>query len=145
MSNLIQGIMNRYQNYDRNANGDPAIISLNFLNFELGSEEIPHTVRMVLVLVEARLLSPLAGAEDLHSRLHRFKGDLRAEGLFSRAISVDLYQGARHQDGRTLLALRSFLREIWNTFPNFIGVVLVGSFPEATLVRPARVSVYKAD
>lgn len=135
MSAMIQRIMSRYQNYDRNADGDPAIISLSFLNFEQGGEEIPHNARMVLVLVESRLLIPLAGAEDLQPQLLRFKGDLRAEGFFSRAIRADLYQGARHQDGRTLLALRSFLRVIWNTFPNFLGVVLVGSFPEATLVR----------
>lgn len=135
MSILIQGIMNRFQKHDLNGDGDPAIISLSFLNFEQGSEEIPQTARMVLVLVESRLLSPLAGANDLQSRLLRFKGDLRAEGLFSRFISADLYQGPRHQDGRTLLALRRFLREVWLTFPNFLGVVLVGSFPEATLVR----------
>jgi hypothetical protein len=127
--------MNRYQNYDRNVDGDPAIINLSFLNFEQGSKEIPQTARLVLVLVEARLLNPLAGAQDLQPRLLRFKGDLSAEGFFSRFIRVDLYQGARHQDGRTLLALRSFLREVRTTFANLLGVVLVGSFPEATLVR----------
>ncbi|MDG6250935.1 VCBS repeat-containing protein [Methanocalculus sp.] len=135
MSNLIQGIMDRYQNYDLNADGDPSIINLSFLDFEQDSEEIEHDARRVVVLVESRLLNPLAGAEDLESRLIRFKGDLRAEGFSSYFISAELYNGPRHQDGRTLLALRSFLREIWNTFPNFLGVVLVGSFPEAELVR----------
>lgn len=135
MSTLIRGIMDRYENLDYNADGDPAIISLSFLDFEQGSPEIPQTARVMLVLVESRLLQPLAGAEDLQPSLIRLKGDLRAEGFFSRFISADLYQGSRHQDGRTLLALRKFLREVWQTFPNFLGVVLVGSFPEATLVR----------
>jgi hypothetical protein len=135
MSQIVQLIMRRYQRFDLNQDGEPSINGLTFLNFEQSSAELLTTDRMVLVLVESRLLEPLGPTADLLPHLERFKGDLRAEGFFSRFIAADLYCGKRHQDGRTLLALRKFLRDIWTTFPNFLGVVLVGSFPEATLVR----------
>lgn len=135
MSDLIQGIMTRFQDFDRNADGDPAIVGLSYLDFELPTEEAPQDARLVLILVEPRLLDPIQGAEDLLPRLLRYKGDLRAEGFDSRFISARLYRGSRQQDGRTLLALRSFLREVKTVFPNFLGVVLVGAFPEAFLVR----------
>ncbi len=46
----------------------------------------------------------------------------------------DLYAGPIHQDGLTLLALRRFLQE-FHSQRSLHGVVLVGSFPEASLVR----------
>ena len=131
----LDGIISRYQNFDRNSDGDAALKSLGLLDFEQDRDDPPISAPLVLVLVESRLLAPLAGAADLVPRLQRFKGDLRAEGFFSRFIDADLYQGARHQDGRTLLALRSFLQEVSLTYGRLAGVVLVGSFPEATLVR----------
>ncbi len=135
MPDLIERIMTRFQNFDRNADGAPAIVSLRYLDFELPTEEIPSDARIVLVLVEPRLLNPISGTEDMTPRLPRFKGDLRAEGFYSRFIRADVYRGPRHQDGRTLLAIRSFLREVKIAFPNFMGVILVGAFPEAMLVR----------
>ncbi|UCE87751.1 MAG: hypothetical protein JSU66_08610, partial [Deltaproteobacteria bacterium] len=45
------------------------------------------------------------------------------------------YHGPVHQDGETLLALREFFREVRAADPKFAGVVLVGAFPEAYLVR----------
>jgi hypothetical protein len=132
---LLQGIISRYQNFDLNIDGQPSIFSLNYLNFEQPGEEIPINSRLVLALVESRLLDPLPASPDLISRLLRFKGDLRAEGFFTRFIQANLYRGLRHQDGRTLLALREFLKNVKNTYHNFFGVLLIGAFPEAYLVR----------
>ena len=135
MADLIQSLIAKFQNFDRNADGDPAIASLSYLAFESSSEDIPQDARLVLVLVEPRLLNPMPGAEDLIPILLRYKGDLRAEGLFSRFIRADVYHGQRHQDGRTLLAMRSFLREVKLSFSKLEGVILVGAFPEAPIVR----------
>jgi len=137
MFDLIKERMDKFKNYDLNADGDPAIVSLDYLNFELSTDEIPQDARLVLVLVEPRLLNPISGSEDLDlmPRLQQFKDDLRAEGFYSRFICADVYRKQRHQDGRTLLAIRSFLREVKIVFPNFKGVVLVGAFPEAVLAR----------
>lgn len=125
MADLIQSLIAKFQNFDRNADGDPAIASLSYLAFESSSEDIPQDARLVLVLVEPRLLNPMPGAEDLIPILLRYKGDLRAEGLFSRFIRADVYHGQRHQDGRTLLAMRSFLREVKLSFSKLEGVILV--------------------
>lgn len=40
-----------------------------------------------------------------------------------------------HQDGRTVLALRSFFQDVEQHYPNLRGVIFVGAFPEALLVR----------
>lgn len=135
MPNVIDGILASYDNFDLNVDGDASIKSLKLAAFETPGEAIPHTGRLVLVLVEARLLAPLAGGMDLTSRLVRLKGDLRAEGLFTRFIVVDLYAGPRHQDGRTLLAIRTFLAQAKALAPNLEGALMIGSFPEATVVR----------
>ena len=135
MSTVIQQIINQYQNFDPNNDGDPAIKSLSFIDFEVNEPEIPNRGRLVIVLVESRILQALNGAPDLTDALQRFKGDLRAEGLFSCFINADLYDGARHQDGRTLLALREFIKDVHGSQFRLEGVILVGSFPEATLVR----------
>lgn len=127
--------MQRYQNFDLNADSDPSIINLNYLDFEQPAEEISSNSNLVIVLVESRLLEPLQDSPDLVARLLRLKGDLRAEGLITRFIRANVYRGLRHQDGRTLLAIREFLRDIKNSFHNFSGVLLIGAFPEATLVR----------
>jgi hypothetical protein len=145
MVDFLKEIMERYRNFDRNADRDPAIISLEYLNFE-PNNDTSRFGRLVLVLVESRLLNstlvPHYLITQLISRLERFKGDLQAEGYTTRFINADLYHGDRHQDGRTLLAIRSFFKEVNRTyslpgswFPKFVGVVLVGAFPEASIVR----------
>ena len=147
---VLKGIMDRFANYDRNDDGAPSITSLSYLGFERPENLIPPTSKLVLVLVESRLLVPLQGAHDLIASMSRFKDDLAAEGLPTRFVSVSLYEGSRHQDGRTLLAMRRFFQAVRLSYTKFTGVVLVGSFPEATLVRrplvvrgdPARLCVW---
>lgn len=135
----IEDLMSEYAEFDRNDDGDPAI-KLHLASFEQnhrrlgGDGPINYNGRFALVLVESRLVQS-GGPHDPTSRLERLKADLRAEGLFSFFIEADLYNGPRHQDGRTLLAIRSFLKAMKNFLPNLEGVLLIGSFPEATVVR----------
>jgi hypothetical protein len=138
MSDLIAPIMSRYRNYNINGEPSPEIISLDYATFENAADNIPSDGRLVLVLVEPRILEPLAGissADDLSNRLLRFKGDLRAEGYYSRFILTNVYRGGINQDGRTVIAIRRFLREVKATHPNLEGVVMVGSFPETAVLR----------
>jgi hypothetical protein len=56
------------------------------------------------------------------------------DGYFPYFVEADVYNGAAHQDGRTLLAMRSFLKSVSQHYP-LSGSILIGSFPEAGLVR----------
>ncbi len=139
-ADLIKQAMNAYCHSDANDDGDWAIDTLDYLPFEDPDEQIRFDAQLVLVLVESRLLDTLPDGvpwdEDLLSRLIRLKADLRREGrLSSRFIKARVYAGPRHQDGRTLLAMRTFLTAVRNAFPSLQGVILVGAFPEAMLVR----------
>ena len=138
MSDLLAPIMNRYTNYAMTGDGIPEINSLSYLSFESGYTDPLPEQRLALILVEPRLFEPTgnpAFRADLMRCLQRFKGDLRAEGLLTRFISANLYRGPVHKDGRIVLALRRFFREVKASFVNFEGVILVGNFPEASLVR----------
>jgi len=138
MSDLIAPIMTRYRNYNINGESSPEIISLDYANFENAADSIPSDGRLVLVLIEPRILGPIAGlnpTDDLSARLLRFKGDLRAEGYHSRFILTNVYRGNINQDGRTVIAIRRFLREVKAAHPNLEGIVMVGSFPETAVLR----------
>jgi len=135
----LQPLMNTYQGYDSNGDGTAEINSLSYLSFEDANEVTPPDANLVVVLVEPRLLQGLPTGQpttaELLGRLKRFKDDLSADGYCARFISASVYAGTKHQDGRTVLAIRSFFRDVKNTYPNFKGAILVGSFPEALLVR----------
>jgi hypothetical protein len=138
MVDSLSPIMTRYTNYTMTGDGLPEINSLTYLPFENKYADSPASGRLALVLIEPRLLDSTGDATlraDLVRRFQRLKGDLRAEGLYTRFILTDLYRGTVHKDGRIVLALRQFFREVKSSFVNFEGVILVGNFPEATLVR----------
>ena len=88
---------------------------------------------LVLVLVEPRLLA--AEAPALREALATYADDLGREGWGVSVRAMQVYDGPVHQDGRTLLAMREYLRSVKGAIPDFAGVVLVGSFPEGLLVR----------
>ncbi len=94
---------------------------------------------IVLVLVEARLLdtlpAPALSSSKLEDRLRQFHVDLEADGFDSRTLSVGMRRGAGHRDGEGVLALRELFQDLHTTHPNLAGAILIGSFPEATLVR----------
>jgi len=135
----FNGKLSQFSSYDTNGDGIQEIDDLKLLSFEVNQGTIPQKAKLVLVLVEPRLLKVIPGSslspEDVSEVLKRFKGDLRAEGYFTRFIEAKVYDGNKHQDGRTILALRDFLKNIKATYTNFQGVILVGSFPEPMLGR----------
>ena len=137
-SQSISSIMASYGGYDMDRDGTDEINQLSFMPFENPSQNISRTTKLVLVLVEDRLLNNISDSQysttDLLKRLEQYKDDLEAEGYETQFIKADVYDGIKHQDGQTLLAMRKFLKDVNRTW-NLQGVVLVGSFPEAMLVR----------
>jgi len=123
----------RFQGFDLNGDGIAEIERLGCLT-EPG--ERPEAASTVLVLVEGRLLGDrFDPAGGLGSSLSQWCADLAAENWHPWLVRADLYRGPRHQDGRTVLALREFFRAVKQADPSFAGVLLVGSFPAAYLVR----------
>lgn len=94
----------------------------------------------LLVLVEPRLLNDRRGPEpgkllSLRPSLETYAADLAREGWQTFVTAMQVYDGPVHQDGRTLLAMREYVRQVKRALPDLAGVVIVGSFPEAKLVR----------
>lgn len=138
MSDLLGPIIGRYTNCSIAGDGIPEINALTYMPFENSYPDLTPDGRLALVLIEPRLFDNTGDASlrgALIQRLQRLKGDLRAEGLQSRFLVANLYRGPVHKDGRIVLALRRFLMEVKATFANLEGLILVGSFPESTLVR----------
>ena len=138
MSDLITPVMTRYANFAMTGDGIPEIQTLAFLEIEAEFPDPLPDQRLALVLVESRLLGSAGDASlkpALLKKLRRLKSDMRAEGLTSRFITASVYQGPIHKDGRIVLAMRRFLRDIKTTFSRLEGVTLVGNFPESTIVR----------
>lgn len=135
---IDQTFLDRFANYNPDGDGIAEINRLELMSFESPEEVIPTDSPLVLVLVEPRLLEEIDQAVpegELVGRLERFKEDLWLEGYTSRFILADVYGGAAHQDGRSLLAIRTVLRSVRKFWRKLQGVILVGSFPEAMLVR----------
>jgi hypothetical protein len=132
----IESIAGRYAHYDLDGDGVAEINSISPMSFE------PATLNagaagVAIVFVDPRVIaSPDAIlSAALVDQLRRYRDDLVHEGYRPRFLVADVYRGAIHQDGRTLLAMRRFLQDVRASYPDLIGVTLVGSFPEATLFR----------
>lgn len=120
----------RFTGFDRNGDG---IVEIDALT-PVAREDGPGAdAPLVLMLFEGRLLD--VGRETVLPSLRRWQRDVAAEGFRSALVEADLYRGPVHQDGETLLALREFLRAVRAEDRKLAGVVLVGAFPEAYLVR----------
>ena len=89
----------------------------------------------VLVIVESRLLEPLAGARALDRPLQTFVADLARDGYHAFVLEAKLEPGQRKQSGLTVLALRRCLQSIYKAGAGLRGVILVGRFPAASIVR----------
>ena len=118
----------QFQNFDQNHDGQPEIGQLRPLAHAGTGDE------RVLMLVEQRVLKPMSGASDLLPLVQAWVNDVAADGFMADVVSVDLAKSKLHQDGRFVLALREFLRAA-NGEKKLAGVVLVGHFPDAMLVR----------
>lgn len=132
------GKMNSFQGYDHDQDGINEINTLKYVSFDINSKSPSYEKDLVLVLVEKRLFKKIPDSEysetDLINQLEKYKTDLKKDGLESRFIISDVYKGGEHQDGLTVLALRKWFQTIHENW-NLKAVVLVGSFPEAMLVR----------
>lgn len=124
---------------DYDGDGDLEIESLTPLFQDEAAQPTPSGVRLVVVLVAERLFAGITGSpygpQDLVSVLGRYRDDLRAQGYVARTLKARVYAGPRHQDGRTVLALRALLQDVRASYPQLQGAVLVGDFPEAMIVR----------
>ena len=60
--------------------------------------------------------------------------DISADGFFPYFVEASVYDGTAHQDGWDGVALRRFLKDVRANYP-LAGVLLVGSFPDASIVR----------
>jgi hypothetical protein len=90
----------------------------------------------VLVFVESRLLRPLPGARPFDESLRTYIQDLAKEGYNAFALEVKLEPGLKQrQGGLDTLALRRVLQEDYRRDPGLKGVVLLGRFPYAIIVR----------
>jgi len=116
--------------YDINGDGVCELRSIRVVSPASG----PGNKGLVLVIAEPRVLASPYGAVLKHS-LDTYAADLAHEGWRTGIVAMQVYDGPVHQDGRTLLAMREYLRRVRSLAPDLAGVVLVGSFPEAMLVR----------
>jgi hypothetical protein len=125
-----------YSTYDMNADGVDEIDSLQLMSFEPATAPIKPN-GMVMVLVEPRLLADFPGSRrtELAAMLANWRQDLLNEGFTTRFVAASVYAGAAHQDGLTVLAMRRFIKSVRTNYPSLKGVVLVGAFPEASLVH----------
>jgi len=142
--NTFQDIVTAYNGYDLDGDGVREIALLQHLwlknrSFDQPSEPVDSSRKLVVVIVESRLFDHLDESryvrDDLLQRLLTFKSDLHREGREAKFLEMTPYSGPNHQDGKTLLALREFFKAIRGSFKNFEGAILVGSFPEASIVR----------
>ena len=135
----FQDIVRSFDGYDWDHDGELEIRSLKFLSFENQSATVAPNKKLVVVLVESRLLKNYQGSpfttQDLLNRLITYKNDLSIEGRQSRFLEMTPYDGAIRADCKSVLAIRQLFKEIRNSFSNFEGAVLVGSFPDARVTR----------
>lgn len=124
----IADLCTAFSGFDQNKDSEPEIRALRPLASR--GRNGPRA----LVLVESRILEPLAGGANLSPRINQLLDDLAKEGLRADAVSVTLEPSKLHQDGAYLLALRAFLRAVAKG-DDLAGVMLVGHFPDALLVR----------
>ncbi len=134
MMDRLQQLMSGMAGTNLAGDGEPEIVSLAYAGRSAGLGEPDQKRRLVLVLVESRLLTPVAGGTALGDRLDRLVADVRREGTDCRLVSARLYQGGAQKDGWVLLALRRFLRQARDEL-GLTAVVLVGRFPEAQILR----------
>jgi hypothetical protein len=131
-------IVAKYQTFDINADQIPEINSLETLSFASApTATINSDDKLLIVLVEDRLLKneKSFGSTELTQALDEYSQTLNDDEWTVIFLRASLYAGETHQDGRSILALRRFFRDVKKDYPNFAGSVLIGSFPETMLVR----------
>jgi len=123
-SRLVDRTAKFFQNYDRDQDGTPEILSLRPMA-KSGSKGGGY----VVVLVESRI------SKSLQKSLKKFASDVAKDGDSAYVLETAFYSGLAHQDGLTLLAYRDFLRKLWSEDKALKGAILVGNWPQPFMVR----------
>jgi hypothetical protein len=134
-------LMAKYANYDMNGDGIAEINSLTPA-FPNPPPFVSRPKGLVIVFVDPRLIrddpnTTISGVE-MRSWLSMYGNDIDKDGYFPYFVAADVYRGEKHQDGRTLLAMRRFLKDVYRNY-SLAGTLLVGSFPEAAILRTVMV------
>ena len=132
-------IANEFTNYDMNSDGIAEVESLKFLSAPSKCLTVEANAKLLLVIVESRLMTNDRTVNDDQNRLlqslQHYERQLDEDGWHAVVIDAKIHASDRHQDGLSVLAMRRLFKRLRNQFPQFAGAVLVGSFPEAMLVR----------
>lgn len=148
MANLWD-ILKKFTPYDHDKDGTSEINSLTPLPSPSQQKPLDDGDKLLLIIVNKKVLdkTPKKNAKYLRNDLETLRRDLEQDGYVARSIVADVYSGPNHQDGMTVLAIRNFFQEVRKGYPYFQGAILIGSFPEAFLVRsyPWRKSAGYAD
>jgi hypothetical protein len=136
----LRTLLGTFRAYDRPpVDGIVEVNDIRPAAFEPTPGLIPGpTTPLLLVVINPDVLASTSGSYsemDLIARLKDYHRHLRRDGFTPYFVTADLYDGTVHQDGQTLLALRDVFRSVRAVAPNLQGAVLIGSFPEAMLVR----------
>lgn len=130
-------LMSRYTAFDMNADGR---VEINWLRSLFPNPE-PYRAMpngMVIVLVDPSVVSDDAAIQTSRVEMSLWLGllgsDIFSDGFYPYFVEASVYDGTAHQDGRTLLAMRRFLKDVRTHYP-LAAVLLVGSFPDAAIVR----------
>jgi hypothetical protein len=130
-------LMNRFTPYDINGDGVQEINSLKAL-FPNPEPYYATANGVVIVLVDPKLVTDDPNIQINRAQMSLWLAilgmDISADGFFPYFVEASVYDGSLHQDGRTLLAMRRFLKDVRANYP-LAGVLLVGSFPDASIVR----------
>lgn len=130
-------IMDRFCGFDINGDGTLEINSLKPL-FAQQEPFVGMPNGVAVVFVDPRLVTEDSSIGvsriEMMLRLGQLRQDLFSDGYYAYFVRASVYAGARHQDGRTLLAMRRFLQQIRAHYP-LRSTLLIGSFPDAAIVR----------
>lgn len=125
----LVAVCDRFSKYDWKSDGRREIQSLQLR----ASHTAKKPAGRMVMFVEKRLLE---GDSDntLHPAVDQWAKDLAREGYAAEVLAIEFATDDLHRDGEYLLALREVLRVLHRDH-ELAGVVLVGRFPDAFLVR----------
>ncbi|MFO0944201.1 MAG: hypothetical protein U0930_26120 [Pirellulales bacterium] len=135
----LSDILHRFSNLDFNDDGVLEIESIQSLDTEDVRQEIPTDAKLLLVIVEPRLLTndrnSTSQARSLIHLLNEYEECLRADGWYPVFVQMKIHASEAHQDGWSVLALRRLFQNLKQTYHSFAGTIFIGSFPEPMIVR----------